>query len=165
LRHPKAADIALGDPALLSSRYFKKSWRKKYRLGIVPHYVDKGHELTEFAKKNKDVLLIDVFDAPEKVLKQISSCRAVVSSSSHGIIVAHSYGVPAAWVELSDEVAGSGFKFRDYYSVFNRRPDSVTVDQVRNGVFEDLVWTPSDSQLRSLLRPLERALTNHYENL
>jgi hypothetical protein len=42
-----------------------------------------------------------------------------VSSSLHGIIIAHSYGIPAAWIAIS-EIHGSGvsadFKFLDYYS-------------------------------------------------
>lgn len=156
-------DIPLGDPALLVSRYYKKAWRKKYKLGVIPHYVDKDHELAEFAKNRKDVLLIDVFDTPENVCRQVSSCRAVVSSSLHGIIVAHSYGVQAAWVELSDKVAGSGFKFRDYYSVFDRQPDKIGVTDVMDLNLKKSTWAPTQKVITQLSDNLIKALQDHFK--
>jgi hypothetical protein len=37
-----------------------------------------------------------------------------VSSSLHGIIVAHAFGIPAAWLRWSDKLSGDGVKFRDH---------------------------------------------------
>ena len=49
-------------------------------------------------------------------LKEIAACRRVVSSSLHGLVVAHSLGVPAAFVRAEGI---DDFKFRDYFSAFD----------------------------------------------
>jgi hypothetical protein len=46
----------------------------------------------------------------------LTSCRRIISSSLHGIIFAHAFDIPAAWVKISPRVIGDGFKFFDYYS-------------------------------------------------
>jgi hypothetical protein len=54
------------------------------------------------------------------VIDAIASCRAILSSSLHGIIAAHAYGVPATWVKPSDRPKGDGFKFLDYWASMGR---------------------------------------------
>jgi hypothetical protein len=39
-----------------------------------------------------------------------------VSSSLHGIILAHAYGIPVAWTEFSTGLKGDGVKFLDHYA-------------------------------------------------
>ena len=41
-----------------------------------------------------------------------------MSSSLHGIIFAHSYGVPAYHVQFTDFFNNGNFKFKDYYTSF-----------------------------------------------
>jgi hypothetical protein len=41
------------------------------------------------------------------------------------LIVAEAYGIPAVWVEFSDNVAGNGFKFKDYYAGTHREHSPV----------------------------------------
>ncbi|WDH79453.1 polysaccharide pyruvyl transferase family protein [Microbacterium esteraromaticum] len=60
---------------------------------------------------------IDVRDKPRKVCRQISGCSAIISTSLHGLIVADSYGVPAAWSMLPPTLYGGDFKFLDHESV------------------------------------------------
>ena len=51
----------------------------------------------------------------KSVIDEITSCMRIVSSSLHGIIVAHAYGIPALWVQ-NNYVDTDGFKFYDYFS-------------------------------------------------
>jgi len=105
-----------GDPALLYPRIFPRSERETDVFGIVPHYRDKKNPEVARLSRTDGVDVIDVQRAPRAVIADIQKCRAVASSSLHGLIVALSYGIPAAWVEFSDDVKGQGFKFRDFFA-------------------------------------------------
>lgn len=104
-----------GDPALLLPRYYQASEEKRFRVGIVPHYCDKGHPWVEQFRDHSDVLILDVEGDCFEFVDGINACEIVVSSSLHGLICADAYGVESIWIELSDLVHGKGFKFRDYY--------------------------------------------------
>lgn len=106
-----------GDPALLMPLLFPMPKEKKYELGIIPHFVDSDAAKMKFSNV-ENCLLIDVLEPPEKVAEKISSCHRVISSSLHGIIVAHAYGVPAMRAIFSDDLAGDGVKFSDYSESF-----------------------------------------------
>ena len=104
-----------GDPALLLPKYFNPETEKKYKLGIVPHYVD-FEDVTKQFSKEKEIIVIDMLtDDIELTTSEILSCEKVVSSSLHGLIVAHAYGIPAAWVKFSDRIFGDGIKYQDYF--------------------------------------------------
>ena len=51
----------------------------------------------------------------ERVLEHICSCRAVVSSSLHGLVCADAYGIPNVWLDEFALEEGH-FKFRDYFA-------------------------------------------------
>lgn len=105
-----------GDPAVLLPEYIDLSKIGKTRaIGIVPHYVD-FEVASRILGKYQDVKVIDVKRSVEDVVTDIASCELILSSSLHGLIVAHCFGVRAAWVQFSDRIIGGGFKFRDYYS-------------------------------------------------
>ncbi len=110
-------EVALGDPGLLTSLVFPERKRKKYRLGIVPHYID--HHKPVYAQLMSGLdgrtLLIDIMDYPQKVVGLIDQCEYVISSTLHGLIVADSLGIPNAWIS-SNGITGGRFKFDDYYS-------------------------------------------------
>ncbi len=104
-----------GDPALLLPEYYSPKVVKKYKVGIIPHYVD-YKEVDSKNSENPDIKIIDLLtDNIEKTTREILECERVVSSSLHGIIVAHAYGIPAAFVEFSDKIFGDGVKFQDYF--------------------------------------------------
>lgn len=108
-----------GDPGILVSRVLPAgSATPRYRLGIVLHY-DDAAAMGEPTTVPDDVLVIDVRRSVQAVAADIADCAAVVSSSLHGLILAHAYDRPAAWIGLEQNAGGDrAFKFRDYYAAF-----------------------------------------------
>lgn len=110
-----------GDPALLLPRYLQpRSKEKKYRLGIIPHFIDQHDPVLEKFRGRDDVLIIDICGGIQQVVDQVCSCEVVASSSLHGLICADAYGVPNVWLKLSDKVVGGEFKFHDYFLSIGR---------------------------------------------
>ncbi|WP_312720209.1 polysaccharide pyruvyl transferase family protein [Mobilicoccus sp.] len=109
---------ALGDPGLLLGDTITRPG-VTFDVGLVLHYVHRGDAWFDGLVDEFDgsVLLIDVAQSPAAVARQVASCRAVVSTSLHGVITADSVGVPAVWVRMPLELAGADFKFRDHESV------------------------------------------------
>jgi hypothetical protein len=102
-----------GDPAILLPSVFAPKPAKDFEYGIIPHYVDYSLVLRRFGSI-PDVNVIDVRRPLREVITEICRCGRTISSSLHGIIVSHAYGVPSTWVEFSDMIFGDGTKFRDY---------------------------------------------------
>jgi len=112
-----------GDPSLLCPRYYKPVVKNKFRLGVMPHYVDQDSILLDRFRKKSDVIFINVRDPIKKVMNEINNCEKIISSSLHGLTVADAYGIPSLWMKLSDKVVGKGYKFRDYFSSVGRKND------------------------------------------
>lgn len=102
-----------GDPALLLPRLLPRAPKPRYDFGVALHFLQRhlvaGHAFPA------NVLEIDLLAPVEQVVEQLLSCRRIVSSALHPIIVAHAYGIPAAWVELAEpQIGGDGMKFVDH---------------------------------------------------
>lgn len=97
-----------GDPSLLLPLFYKPKAEKKYKIGLIPHYVDKN--IAEVGDKH----FIDIQGDWQTVIEEINSCERIISSSLHGMIVAEAYGIPACWVRYSNKIKGGNFKFHDY---------------------------------------------------
>lgn len=116
--------IPMGDPGLLCNLIYTNKVKKTDKIGIIPHLRDEdSHFLNDVIKKHPEVFkVIHVAQEPEKVADAIKSCRLVLSSSLHGLIVSDSFGVPNMHLMLSDNLKspnhlrGGEYKFRDYYS-------------------------------------------------
>lgn len=109
----------LGDPGLLANRLIDvNKVEKKYKLGIVPHYVDKDNVLLKNIQVDNSIV-IDIQQEPSVVLEQIAQCENIISSAMHGLIVADSLGIPNVRMVVSGNLYGGDYKFHDYYSVFN----------------------------------------------
>jgi pyruvyltransferase len=93
--------------------FYKPNVEKEHELGIIPHYVD--YERTKKENKDKKILIINILDGIEKVMDDINRCKRIISSSLHGIIASHAYGIPSIWVKFSDKLAGDNIKFADYF--------------------------------------------------
>jgi pyruvyltransferase len=123
LRGPLSArgidgNFSFGDPGLLADELVGPQ-ETQWDLGIVPHWRD-----TKLAVRFKALIraphtthVIDPRQDPLEVMRQIGSCRRIVTSSLHGMIAADAFGLPRR-LEISSQMAsiheGGDFKFRDY---------------------------------------------------
>lgn len=145
VRGPLTRDVVLrdggdcpevyGDPGLLVPRVFWPELpEQKTPVGIVPHYIDFERVV---AVATPGVCVISPLHADvEVVIREIVSCERIVSSSLHGLILAHAYGIPARWALFSDGVQGDGFKFRDYFASADTEQDPLDLREAR--------WTRDD---------------------
>lgn len=142
----KLDGLALGDPGLLASKLIKEPRKsKKYKLGMIPHYVDKNNDI--FQKINTNIansVIIDVQADPIDVINQISECEVVISTAMHGLIVADSLGVPNQWCVCSDKLTGGSYKFYDYYSVFDMK-NVIPIDLNSTDLTEDIITSIFDN--------------------
>ena len=113
-------DIPLGDPALLLPLITKPSRIKLHKVGILPHYVDANLPVVKELQKQKGIHFIDVTAPVYRVIREITSCELILSSSLHGLIASDAYAIPNIWTPLSDSLTGGSFKFEDYYSSLGR---------------------------------------------
>lgn len=104
-----------GDPGLLLPKHYNPKIEKEYALGIVPHYRD-FNKVKDFYKNDSNILLIDLMtNDVEDTTNAFLKCERIVSSSLHGVIIAHAYGIPAVWQKFSDDVFGDDIKYQDYF--------------------------------------------------
>lgn len=115
-----------GDPGLLLPLMCNES-KKKYDIGFVPHQVDFEMAKTKFS--DMKIINLTTID-PFKTAQEITECRSIISSSLHGIICAHSYGIPAAWVRSFSSLKGDGVKFEDYFASVNLDFKQSTMDEL-----------------------------------
>ena len=128
-----------GDPALLLPLFLDES-KKEYDLGLVPHHIDFGLIRSKYPNKNI-IQLRDVHKSPLEAAKEITKCRKIISSSLHGIIAAHAYNIPAAWVSSENKLKGDDSKFYDYFA-------SVGIEHPQKTTIEDPVFTVPNIDLK-----------------
>lgn len=131
VRGPLTRDILLnmhvdcpkiyGDPALLLPYYYPCSRKeKKYKIGIIPHYVDYFRPELDSYKNDESILVIKMsgYKNWKDIIDQVTNCEVIASSSLHGLIVAYAYGIPFTWVEIKEPIVGDEkrrFKFHDFF--------------------------------------------------
>lgn len=125
-----------GDPALLFPRFYNPKVEKKYRLGIVPHYVDKDNEWL-MSLNSDEIKIIDICSETHDFVDQIKQCDKILSSSLHGVIASDAYGIPNLWIKMSNKVGGGSFKFEDYFLSVNRKYDCFEIDN--NSSLEEVI--------------------------
>lgn len=105
-----------GDPALLLPLWITPVKTKKYDVSIIPHW----KEIDFFVKNYGDKY--NIIDLRTKdilsVVNEITASMRILSTSLHGIIVPHAYGIPALWIKKG-YIDTDGFKFDDYFSSVN----------------------------------------------
>ena len=121
-----------GDPALLLPLFYNPEVDVTYDVGVIQHAREAGIERLPQFPAGQSVRLIDINGGIEEVVDAILSCRRILSSSLHGIIAAHTYGVPAVWWKASDRPLGDGFKFKDYWASMGQ--DDVEPETIAPGM-------------------------------
>jgi len=129
--------LAIGDPGLIVSAMFTRT-RGERRPAVLPHFgvvntAEGRRALSGLRARGYKVILPSI--DPAEVAAEISSSSFLLTSSLHGLIFAHSYGVPVQLVDF--QVGGYRepmFKYRDYLSIFEARIDVLPLDEaMRSG--------------------------------
>ena len=115
-----------GDPAwFLPVLYRPKLADRRFKLGLVLHYANEGE-----VEAGTDVRLISVkragYEGIEQFIDELCSCERILTTSLHGLIVAHAYGIPARWCHVPDSanpLPGDGTKFHDYMLSVGLEPE------------------------------------------
>jgi hypothetical protein len=107
--------LSIGDPVLLFGALFPRhsltSEPPKHRVCLVLHYIDDKFDKmfpTDMHRLNIKAPVIDF-------ITSMVACRRVVSSTLHGVITAHAYGIPCLPIRLAEAVFGHSFKFDDHF--------------------------------------------------
>lgn len=106
-----------GDPALLSPAYYFPKVDVVHEVGMVTRWSERNRAGAEFGPGVAHITL-DTDDI-EGTIKQILSCKRIVTSSLHGLIIADTYGIPSAWI-ASKTPRGGEFKFYDYFATVRK---------------------------------------------
>ncbi|MEU0314588.1 polysaccharide pyruvyl transferase family protein [Nocardioides sp. NPDC006273] len=111
-----------GDPALLMPYVLQPGERPSERSGlsIIPH---RSHAriLPEPLITRSGGHPVDVRRPAREVVEEIAQSEVVVSTSLHGLILAHAYGIPWVWLHIIDKpLAGDRFTFSDFFTTLEK---------------------------------------------
>lgn len=105
-----------GDPAYLLPLLVAPAPSFSYDISIIPHFMEYDYFQQTYGERYHiiDLRQTDV----KKVINEITSSRKVLSTSLHGLIVSHAYGIPALWIKKG-YIETDGTKFKDYFGSVN----------------------------------------------
>lgn len=118
----------LGDPGILWARALGLSRNESStRPSLLPHYrVWQSGESRSIVRafSEEGFRVIEPSRSPEHVASAIASSEYLVTSSLHGVIVAHSLGVPVVLTSFDADFSGEPpFKYTDYFESLGLRPE------------------------------------------
>jgi pyruvyltransferase len=157
--------VAIGDAGLLCDEFLTAS-RKRYKLGVIPHFVDADDPSVKAIRAlSGEISIIDVCAETKEVIRSAGECEHILSSSLHGLILADSLGIPNRWIQFPSSaklIEGAGFKFRDYYSNFDitPKPFSIAPDVSFAALLESIpaFARPGIDQIKERLRGTVKAI-------
>lgn len=122
-------------------------------IGYIIHSVDREAFFTQYPELQP--YLVNNYTSPETFVNQLTQYKYIVSSSLHGLIFAHAYGIPSVGIKVTDKIIGGEFKYRDYYSSLGYDYPGRLNCPTFNSLFEwkDLVqeaWNPSRGLIKQL---------------
>lgn len=109
--------VPFGDPGLLAPLLTGPVERGD-DIGLILH-----HGQPQEPRPGYRLIDMRSTDVPG-VLRQIASCRTIVSQSLHGIIVADAYGIPNTLLPPDGIHRSAWFKFFDYFASVGRVPEA-----------------------------------------
>lgn len=122
-----------GDPGILAPAMYSPILAKEkiYDVGIICHHGDDVRRISGSFVRNKGTsyVFISPYEPCDKVMRKISQCRRVCSSSLHGIVIAEAMGIPCSWFRATD--INDPFKFYDYFLGSGRNEDGCKVADIR----------------------------------
>lgn len=149
-----------GDPGILLPKFYLPEVKADYKFGIVPHYND-FNLVKDLYAENKNILVIDLMTNDiESTTDQFLKCERIISSSLHGIIIAHAYKIPAIWQRFSDVPFGDNIKFQDYFESVKIKPYLPSIQIPKNSIqelgklFGNVPVLPEDGVLEELSKGL-----------
>lgn len=159
-----------GDPALLLPLLYKPQISSSNKIGIIPHYVDLfDSRLHDFISQNENVILIDIRNYKNwtDIIDLICSCKCIISSSLHGLILSDAYGIPNIWVKFSDKIKGNDFKYYDYFSIVERYDVPICFDDVDIMVIHNVVsnYRPIHYNTKMIMQVFPFQLRKEYSYL
>lgn len=167
---PGYGDLPVGDPAISLPLLYTPTVNVEYDVGIVPHYVDSNSKVITRYIEDSDykVNVINILANVEEVVDEINRCSFILSSTLHGLITAHAYGIPGVWVEFSDGVLGGGYKFLDYFESFGTKDTMSPLDcreeipyDVLN-IGDPVLW--NNEQAKRFIDSLKEAVEDYKQN-
>lgn len=132
-------NTVLGDPGLLLPLVFNPKRSKRYKIGVIPNYIDQHLPELDVMRGRQDAIIINALDPIEKVISEAASCELILASSLHGLIVSDAYQIPNHWLHLSGKVTGGGYKFKDYYSIFDEELEPLEPGQLQSLDTDNLI--------------------------
>jgi hypothetical protein len=132
-----------GDPVWFLPSIIPPTPKKQYELGVIVH-LSELTELTDTAGIKETLLRYKLppslsdsiriittitqpnFTALKQKVQEITSCKRIVSTSLHGLVIAETYDIPCVWfrnfgkgaafTQLDEDSEHVDWRVRDYYS-------------------------------------------------
>ena len=129
-----------GDPALLLPTLLPAPHPRETdcEVGFIPHWSEfDNFALQIFPEMDPSIInssrIIDFRTTDiDATINKILNCRMILSSSLHGIIIAHAYGIPALWFR-------NPFKYNDYFSSVNiPQYEAIDITDIQKANLEDI---------------------------
>lgn len=114
-----SSETVLGDPGLLAYMLVSSGRATNKRKVFIPHFTTwnsrEGLGLLGKAR-SQGFEVIEPSRPPIEVIRAVAGASFVISSSLHGVIVAHSLGIPASLLAVGGRAGHEpDWKFKDYF--------------------------------------------------
>jgi len=108
--------VVYGDPALLLKDMYKPKEVEELneKIALIPHKSSYKHYLKKDIYDKEKFHLINPRRHWSKIVDELTSCKAVLSSSLHGLILSDTYDKPNLLLK-EFELSEGDLKFKDYF--------------------------------------------------